>query len=56
MLRTVLFVILELDMMPVAIQSLVSSHPICETCEQRAGNTGERVQSEAVADSTDDHL
>ena len=48
--------IFELDMMPVAVQSLVSPHPICQPSEQRPGISRERVQREAIADSTDGNL
>jgi len=49
-------VIFELNMMPVAFQGLVSSHPTCEPGEQWPGNFGEWMQREAIADSADDDL
>lgn len=48
--------IFELDMMPVAVQSLVSPHPVCESSEQRSRELCERMQREAIADSTDYNL
>ena len=48
--------IFELDMMPVAVQSLVSPHPVCESSEQRSREFCERMQREAIADSTDYNL
>jgi len=43
LLRTIFLVIFELDMMPIALKSLVNSHPICEPGERRSGKFGERM-------------
>ena len=44
LLRTILLVVFELNVMPISFQSLISSHPICEPSEQWSGKFGERVQ------------
>ena len=48
--------IFELDVMPVAFQSLVSSYPICDPSENGSRKLCEWVQREAIAGSADDNL